>query len=107
MDSSAINTTAAASAVSTNPTPTPASTNPPSKTMTFEAGEAKMRYATRKIEEKAGETIPMDGAGLIVAYKHDHANTIEPAVTRAVKKVVGAAEGRHVEALTGTLADAQ
>ena len=60
-----------------------------------------------KIEEEAGETIPLGGAGLIVAYKHDHADTIEPAVTRAIKKVVGEAEGRHVEALKGALADAQ
>lgn len=41
------------------------------------------------------------------SYKHDHADTIEPAVTRAIKKVVGEAEGRHVEALKGALADAQ
>ncbi len=60
-----------------------------------------------KIEEEAGKTIPIGGAGLIVAYKHDHADTIEPAVTRAIKKVVGEAEGRHVEALKGALADAQ
>ena len=60
-----------------------------------------------KIEEAAGETIPIGGAGLIVAYAHDHADAIEPAVTRAIKKVVGEAEGRHVEALKGALADAQ
>jgi hypothetical protein len=60
-----------------------------------------------KIEESAGETIPIGGAGLIVAYKHADAETVEPAVTRAVKKVVGEADGRHVEALKGALADAQ
>ena len=60
-----------------------------------------------KIEEEAGKTIPLGGAGLIVAYKQDHASVIEPAVKRAIKKVVGEAEGHHVEALKGALADAQ
>ncbi len=32
---------------------------------------------------------------------------VEPAVTRAIKKVVGEAEGHHVKALKGALADAQ
>jgi len=32
---------------------------------------------------------------------------VEPAVTRAVKKVVGEAEGHHVKALKGAIADAQ
>ena len=60
-----------------------------------------------KIEEAAGETIPFGGAGLIVAYPRDDAGTIELAVTRAIQKVVGEAEGQHVEALKGALADAQ
>lgn len=71
------------------------------------AGKLLHEKSGSKIEEEAGKTIPIGGAGLIVAYKHDHADTIEPAVTRAVKKVVGEAEGRHVEALKGALADAQ
>lgn len=71
------------------------------------AGKLLHKKTGSKIEEAAGETIPIGGAGLIVAYKHDHAHTIEPAVTRAIKKVVGEAEGRHVEALKGALADAQ
>ena len=33
--------------------------------------------------------------------------TVEPAVTRAVQKAVGEAEGSHVKALKGALADAQ
>lgn len=70
------------------------------------AGKVLHEKAGTKIEEEAGTTIPIGGAGLIVAYKRDHAGTIEPAVTRAVKKVVGEAEGRHVEALKGALADA-
>lgn len=60
-----------------------------------------------KIEEAAADTIPIGGAGLIIAYPHEAAETVEPAVTRTIKKVVGEAEGRHVEALKGALADAQ
>ena len=70
-------------------------------------GKALHERTGSKIEESAGETIPLRGAGLIVAYKHADAETVEPAVTRAVEKVVGEAEGRHVEALKGALADAQ
>ena len=71
------------------------------------AGKVLHKKTGSKIEEAAGETIPIGGAGLIVAYEHDKADTIEPSVTRAIKKVVGEAEGRHVEALKGALADAQ
>src|SRR6478735_11203117 len=59
------------------------------------------------ISEKAGDTIPIGGAGLIVAYPRAAAEKVEPAVTRAVQKVVGQAEGHHVAALKGALADAQ
>ena len=71
------------------------------------AGKVLHKKTGSKLEEEAGKTIPIGGAGLIVAYKHDHADAIEPAVTRAIKKVVGEAEGHHVEALKGALADAQ
>jgi uncharacterized membrane protein len=71
------------------------------------AGKVLHKRTGSKIEEQAAETIPLGGAGLIVAYKHADAGTIEPSVTRAIKKVVGEAEGRHVEALKGALADAQ
>ena len=60
-----------------------------------------------KLGEQAGETIPLGGAGLIVAYSHSEAAKVEPAVTRAVQKTVGEAEGSHVQALKGALADAQ
>jgi len=60
-----------------------------------------------KIGEQAGETIPIGGAGLIVAYSHSEAPKVEPAVNRAVQKAVGEAEGRHVEALKGALKEAQ
>ena len=61
----------------------------------------------KKLEEQAGETIPIGGAGLIVAYPHSAADTVEPAVTRAVTRAVGEAEGHHVQALKGAIADAQ
>ena len=71
------------------------------------AGESLHKKTGSKIEEAAGETIPLGGAGLIVAYKREDAEVIEPAVTRAIKQVVGEADGRHVAALKGALADAQ
>ena len=70
-------------------------------------GKVLHKKTGSKIEESAGETIPIGGAGLIVAYRHEVAETVEPAVTRAIEKVVGQAEGRHVQALKGALADAQ
>ena len=70
-------------------------------------GKALHKKTGSKIEEQAGDTIPIGGAGLIVAYERDQAEKIEPAVTRAIKKVVGEAEGHHVKALKGALADAQ
>ena len=70
-------------------------------------GKLVHHKAADKIAEQAGETIPLGGAGLIVAYSHSEAETVEPAVTRAVQKVVGEAEGRRVKALKGALEDAQ
>jgi len=71
------------------------------------AGEGLHKKTGSKIEEAAGETIPLGGAGLIVAYEREDAKVVEPTVTRAIKKVVGEADGRHVAALKGALADAQ
>ncbi len=71
------------------------------------AGKVLHKKTGSKIEEAAGETIPIGGAGLIVAYKHADAKVVEPAVTRAITKVVGEAEGHHVQALKAALADAQ
>ncbi len=59
------------------------------------------------VEKMAEDTIPIGGAGLIVAYPRSAAEKVEPAVTRALQKVVGEAEGHHVKALKGALADAQ
>jgi len=70
-------------------------------------GAALHKKLGKGIADKAGDTIPIGGAGLIVAYPHSVAEQVEPAVTRAVQKVVGEAEGHHVQALKGALADAQ
>ena len=71
------------------------------------AGELLHHKAAEKISEQAGETIPLGGAGLIVVYSSSEGEKVEPAVTRAVKQVKGEAEGRHVQAVKGALADAQ
>jgi uncharacterized membrane protein len=73
------------------------------------AGTGKLVHRKLKsgIEKQAEETIPIGGAGLIVAYPRSSGPAIEPCVTRAIKKVVGEAKGRHVKALQGALADAQ
>ena len=60
-----------------------------------------------KLEEQVGATIPIGGAGLIVAYPHSAADKVEPAVARAITRAIGEAEGHHVKALKGAIADAQ
>ena len=58
------------------------------------------------LEAQAEQTIPIGGAGLIVVYEHKHAETVEAAVTRAIKKVVGEATDSHLKAVKAALADA-
>jgi arylsulfatase len=70
-------------------------------------GKALHKKMGSKIEESAGATIPIGGAGLVVAYPHSVAAQVEPAVTRAIQRAVGEAEGHHVDALKGAIADAQ
>ena len=73
------------------------------------AGTGKLlhRKTQSKLEEQAGATIPLGGAGLIVAYPRSAAEKVQPAVTRAITKAVGEAEGHHVQALKAAIADAQ
>jgi len=71
------------------------------------AGELVHHEVSDKLGAQAGETIPLGGAGLIVVYHPDDSKTVESAVTRAVKRAVGEAEGSHVKALKGAIADAQ
>jgi uncharacterized membrane protein len=70
-------------------------------------GEALHRKIGSQVEKMAEETIPIGGAGLIVAYPRSSAEAVESAVTRAVQRATGEAEGHHVKALKGALADAQ
>jgi arylsulfatase len=70
-------------------------------------GKALHHRTEGKLEQQAGATIPLGGAGLIVAYPRSAAGTVEPSVTRALQRAVGEAEGHHVQALKAAIADAQ
>lgn len=70
-------------------------------------GKLARRKAKSKIEKQAEDTIPIGGAGLIVAYPRSQGEKIEPSVTRAIKKAIGEAEGSHVKALQKAMAEAQ
>ena len=70
------------------------------------AGKIAQRKVESALEAQAQETIPIGGAGLIVVYEEEHRETIESAVTRAIKKVIGEATDSHVKAVKGALADA-
>src|SRR5207344_1502933 len=56
------------------------------------AGKLLHRRTEHKLEQQAGATIPLGGAGLIVVYPRSAAEKVQPAVTRAVSKAVGEAE---------------
>lgn len=60
-----------------------------------------------KIEQQAFDIIPFGGAGLIVAYPCSSATEVDSAVTLALKKAVGEADGEKLAALKEALADAQ
>ena len=70
-------------------------------------GRAAHSKVKSKIEEQAEDTIPWGGAGLIVAYPRSSAEGVDGAVTHALKKAVGEAEGKKVKALRAALAQAQ
>ena len=70
-------------------------------------GELVHSEVKSKIEQQAFETIPYGGAGLIVAYPRSSAEGVDKAVTHALKKAVGEAEGKRVDALKKALAEAQ
>ncbi len=61
----------------------------------------------KKIEQQAFDTIPFGGAGLIVAYPRSSAEGVDKAVASALRKAVGEAEGKKVDALKKALAEAQ
>ena len=70
------------------------------------AGKIAHRKIKSTLEAQAQETIPIGGAGLIVVYDHAHADAVEAAVKRPIKKVIGEATDNHVKAVKAALADA-
>ena len=70
-------------------------------------GELAHSGVKSKIEKQAFDTIPFGGAGVIVAYPRSSADGIDKAVSRALKKAVGEADGKRVEALKAAMAEAQ
>ncbi len=70
-------------------------------------GKAVQRKVTAGIEEQARDSIPIGGAGLMVAYPPSSAPIVEAAVTRAISRVVGEGPGDACEGLKAALADAQ
>ena len=71
------------------------------------AGKLLHHKSGEKLAEQAGETIPLGGAGLIVVYSKADAEKVEAAVDARVSTTIGEAEGRHVQAMKGAMADAQ
>jgi len=70
-------------------------------------GKAASSKVKSQIEHEAADTIPWGGAGVIIAYPRSSADEVDKAVSHALKKVVGEAEGKKVKALKAALADAQ
>ena len=69
-------------------------------------GKIAHKKVETALEAQAEQTIPIGGAGLIVVYDHKHAETVEAAVERAIKKVTGEATDSHLKAVKAALADA-
>ncbi|SFK77841.1 hypothetical protein [Geodermatophilus ruber] len=70
-------------------------------------GEALHMLIENAATKQAETMVPLGCAALILAYPRSSGPRIEPAVTRAVNKVVGQATGHHVQALRGALTGAQ
>lgn len=76
-------------------------------TMGAAIGKILHEVTAHELKHRAGATIPIGGAGLIVAYPKASAEKVKPAVKRAIRIAEGEAKGHHLRALTGALADAQ
>ena len=61
----------------------------------------------KRVEQQAFDNIPYGGAGLIVAYPRSSNDAVDKAVTHALKKAVGEADGKKLAALKAALADAE
>ena len=70
-------------------------------------GKTVQRKVTAGIEQQAQDSIPIGGAGLMVAYSPAAAPVVEGAVTRAIRRVIGEGTGSQAEALKAALANAQ
>ena len=70
-------------------------------------GDLAHHEVKEKIERQAFDTIPSGGAGLVVAYPRSSAERIDQAVSRTLKKAVGEADGKKLDALKHLLAEAQ
>ena len=70
-------------------------------------GKVAHSRAKSMIEKQSEQTIPWGGAGVIVAYPHSSSDAVDKAVSRALKKAIGEAEGTKVKALKEALAEAQ
>ena len=70
-------------------------------------GELAHTEVKSRIEKQAFDSIPRGGAGVIIAYPRSSADGIDKVVTHALKKAVGEADGKRVEALKSAMAEAQ
>ena len=70
-------------------------------------GKTVQRKVIAGIEQQAQDSIPIGGAGLMVAYSPESAPVVEAAVTRAISRVIGEGTGSRSEALKAALANAQ
>jgi uncharacterized membrane protein len=76
-------------------------------TMGAAVGKILHEVAAHELKQRAAASMPIAGAGLIVAYPKLSADKVKPAVKRAIRIVEGEAKGHHLRALTGALSDAQ
>ncbi len=70
-------------------------------------GDLAHHEVKKKLEQQAFDTIPFGGAGVIVAYPRSSAERVDQAVTHSLKKAVGEADGKKIDALKKALAEAQ
>lgn len=71
------------------------------------AGKLLHHEAADKLGEQAGDTIPIGGAGLIVAYPKSAAAKVEPAATRAIKEGRWRSRGPSRGSAQGAIGEAQ
>ena len=70
-------------------------------------GKALHKKIGSNLEESAGETIPIGGAGLDRRVSALGGGEGRARRDARIQKVVGEADGHHVQALKGAIADAQ